>query len=88
MTEKKKKTKKEKLSEAQKHYDEGEKYAREGDADRAIECWLKTIELNPDHFDAWYNLGNALYMDKGNWEKAFECWGRALKIKPEDIDCM
>ncbi|MHA1441966.1 MAG: tetratricopeptide repeat protein, partial [Candidatus Heimdallarchaeota archaeon] len=88
MAKKKKLTKKKKLAEAQKHYDEGEKYAREGVADSAIECWLKTTELNPDHFDAWYNLGNVLYMEKGNWEKAFACWGRALQIKPDDIDVM
>ena len=77
-----------KKGKAQKHYDEGEKYARAGDEDRAIECFIETVELNPDHFDAWYNLGNVLYMGKNDWEKAFECWGRSLRIKPDDIDCM
>ena len=74
VTKKKKLTKKEKLAKAQKHYDEGEKYAQQGDADEAIECWKKTVELNPDHFDAWYNLGNAFYMGNNDWENAFKCW--------------
>ena len=77
-----------KIQEAQEYYDKGLVYGQEGDADGAIECWQKTVDLNPDHFDGWYNLGNAYHIGKGDIEKAVECWNKALELKPDNIDVL
>ena len=40
-----------------------------GDADGAIACWLKAVEIDPAHKLALYNLG-VVYLDKGDKAKA------------------
>lgn len=44
---------------------------KEGDQDGAIEAYAKAIELNPEYFDAFYNLG-ALHFNRGV-EKNTQC---------------
>ncbi|MHA1243287.1 MAG: tetratricopeptide repeat protein, partial [Candidatus Heimdallarchaeota archaeon] len=78
-----KKTKKE---EAEHCYKTGEDYGNKGDADEAIIWWKKTIEHDPEHFLAWYNLGNVYFWGKEDLENAFEHWEKALELKPDDID--
>ena len=50
--------KKKRLQKADEYYNKGLAYGQEGDPDGAIECWEKTVELNPEHFDGWYNLNS------------------------------
>jgi len=48
------------------HYAKGTIYDTDSllqDKDKAIESYLKTVELDPNHFDAYYNLG-AIYYNK------------------------
>ncbi|NND77924.1 MAG: tetratricopeptide repeat protein [Flavobacteriales bacterium] len=42
----------------------GNTYEREGNAEGAIEAYTKAIELDPEYFDAFYNLG-ALHFNRG-----------------------
>ena len=86
MAKKKAKSKENKIKEAEDFYDKGFEYAQKSDADGAIECWEKTVELDPKHFIGWYDLGNAYYLGKEDIAKAFECWEKALELKPDDID--
>jgi tetratricopeptide (TPR) repeat protein len=38
----------------------GQALLRNGDRPRAIQCWRKVIEMNPDHGEALYNLSRLL----------------------------
>ena len=71
---------------AEEFYQKGLDFGKEGDAEGAIECWGKTVELNPKHFEGWYNLGNAYDIGKGDLESALECWKKALELKSDNID--
>ena len=55
-----------------------------GDFDRAIEYCYKAIEVDPDSFVAWNNLGYA-YGYKGNLDKAIECYERAIELNSNDV---
>jgi len=79
---------KKKILEAEEFYQKGLVYGNESDADGAIECWQKTVELNPNHFEGWYNLGNVYDIGKGDLERALECWNKALELKPDDVDVL
>jgi tetratricopeptide (TPR) repeat protein len=57
--------------------------AREGDTERAIGYFVQALQVNPDHFVALQNLGNA-YRQQKRWEEARVTLQRALAIKPED----
>ena len=50
----------------------------------AIENWKKAINLNPQYFHAYTNLGNALSILK-KYEEAFEQFDKASKIRPNEI---
>ncbi|TKJ19477.1 MAG: hypothetical protein CEE43_15065 [Promethearchaeota archaeon Loki_b32] len=78
---------KKKIAEAEDYYKKGLVYGQESDVNGAIECWQKTVELNPNHFEGWYNLGNVYDIGKGDLERALECWNRALELKPDEVMC-
>ena len=42
----------------------------------------KTIEIDPKHAGAYYNLGN-IYREKENWSLAIDNYNRAIDIKPD-----
>ena len=86
MSEKNTIQKNKKISEAEEFYQKGLLYGEQSDADGVIESWQKTVELNPDHFEAWYNLGNAFDIGRGDLESALKCWNRALELKSDDVD--
>ena len=50
--------------------------------DKAIECYDKAIELDPNN-PAWNNMGLA-YDDKKEYDKAIECYEKAIKLEPND----
>ena len=48
----------------------------------AVSSYKQAIQLKPEHYIAWHNLGNAL--DKlGRHEEAVYSYDRAIKIKPD-----
>jgi superkiller protein 3 len=51
-----------------------------GNFDKAIECWQKAIELEPDFAEAFFNMGMA-YETKGNKSKAAECKKKAEELR-------
>jgi tetratricopeptide (TPR) repeat protein len=59
--------------------------AREGDSAKAVEYFERALQLNPDHFVALENLGNA-YRQQKRPDEARAALERALAIKPEDPD--
>ncbi|MGI9516902.1 MAG: tetratricopeptide repeat protein, partial [Pirellulaceae bacterium] len=50
--------------------------------EEAVDANQKIINLNPDYFKAYYNLGNAL-VAKGQLDIAIEAYHRAIEIKPD-----
>ena len=50
----------------------------------SIECFNKTLKLDPNYESAWYNKGYSLfYID--NYQKANECFDRLLELNPENV---
>jgi tetratricopeptide (TPR) repeat protein len=65
------------------HYNQGWiKLVLEKDYDSATHFFLKTVEIEPQYTDAWYNLGLS-YSARKNNTKAIECFKNVLKIDPE-----
>jgi len=69
-------------------YNEEEIYTVLGNAyyglyedDKAIEAHEKALEINPEYYEAWVNLG-IVYRYIGNYEKAEECYNKAYDINP------
>lgn len=48
----------------------------------AIEPFNILLQMNPQHVDAWFNLGNA-YQMAGNDADAAQCYLRALALEPD-----
>ena len=57
--------------------------ARDRDTANAITYFRQALQLDPDHFVALENLGNA-YKQEKRWEEARQTLERALAIKPAD----
>lgn len=55
--------------------------------EEAIGCLEKSVALNPDSFEANYNLGRALF-GKGLFERAIVSYGKALRLKQEHVDTL
>lgn len=48
----------------------------------AIECYQRAIQLNPEFFEAYHNLG-LVYLQQQQWPQAIEVFERALALKPD-----
>ena len=55
---------------------------RLGDKPKAIECYERAIELDPDYALGWFNLGGMHWNDR-NIEKAVSVWREALARFPD-----
>jgi len=49
--------------------------------EKAIECYGRALEINPNYAKVWYNKGNAL-SKLGRHKEAIECYDRVLEINP------
>lgn len=59
-------------------------YAKERQFDKAIQNYLKAIELNPKSYAAYNNLGNIMfYIDR---KKAIEYYLKSIEINPNQVD--
>jgi tetratricopeptide (TPR) repeat protein len=47
----------------------------------AIECYDKSLKLNPDNAIDWNNKG-AAFDELGKYDEAIECYDKALAIDP------
>ncbi|MFX0188360.1 MAG: tetratricopeptide repeat protein [Candidatus Hodarchaeota archaeon] len=53
---------------------------------KAIKCFKKIIEIEPDNYRAIYNLGIS-YFNLGRMKKAIYAYNEAIKIKPDYKHC-
>lgn len=63
----------------------GDLYARHGDSTEAVKFWEKTLEIDPDHFEALRNIGRAA-LEKEQFERAVTFLKKALEIKSNTPD--
>ena len=54
-------------------------------SDETIKTYEKTIEINPNDSDAWYNKGVALGK-LGKFNEAMKVYDKAIEINPNDSD--
>ena len=67
---------------ADKYFQQGYAYSMINEAEKAIECYNKYLEIEPEDIAVLSNLG-AMYGRLNNWDKALEIFNTSLKIKPE-----
>jgi tetratricopeptide (TPR) repeat protein len=73
---------------SEQYFNRGLQLSAEGDTEGAIENYKKCLELNPQYYDAWNNLGNAYMMlkmdsvDDNLCELAVQCFRKALELNP------
>ncbi len=61
-------------------FHEAVEFMRQGDYDRAAECYCKAVEMDPDYLPAHNNLA-IVYEKKPAWhQKAIEQWERVLEL--------
>ena len=58
-------------------------YHREGRYEKAIQCFRKVTEIDPDFYLGWLNLGGS-FLASGSPQKALEAQLRALELRPDD----
>jgi tetratricopeptide (TPR) repeat protein len=56
--------------------------SKKGERAKAFDCFTKSLEQNPRHFESHYNLGN-LYFDEENFRLARLHYEFAAEIEPE-----
>lgn len=56
--------------------------SKAGRVAKAFDCFTKSLEHNPRHFESHYNLGN-LYLDEGNLRLAKLHYELALEVDPQ-----
>ena len=66
---------------ADEHVTLGNSLVEEGKFDRAIECYSRAIEFNPNLAIAYHNLGEMLLGEK-RWEEAIANYEKAIEINP------
>ena len=48
---------------------------------KAIDCFQKATQINPNNYSTWSDLG-AAYFNLGNYQKGIECQQRAIQMNP------
>lgn len=65
-------------------YEQGMVEFAAGEFERAIECYRRAVELDPNYFDAWHALGMA-YLRAGRVQDAIAAGKRAVELNPNDM---
>ncbi len=68
----------------EEHYDQGMAEFAIAEYEKAIECYRKAVDLDPNYFDAWHALGMA-FLRASRIPDAIEAGNRAVEINPNDM---
>ena len=68
----------------EEHYDQGMAEFAAAEYEKAVDCYRKAIEVDPDYFDAWHALGMA-YLRAGRIQDAIAAGKRAVELNPNDM---
>ena len=63
---------------------EGFNHWSKGEYEKAIECYDKAIELNPQQTSAYLNRG-VVYNVMGNYDRAIQDYDRAIELEPTSV---
>ncbi|MDY6359393.1 MAG: tetratricopeptide repeat protein [Cyanobacteriota bacterium] len=66
------------------YVEQGDRAYREMKTNRAIRLYNKGVKLYPEHYTAWYNLGN-LYVSYEDYYAALYAYSQAFKYNPKMI---
>jgi tetratricopeptide (TPR) repeat protein len=61
--------------------------SKKGQIAEAMDCFHKSLQINPNDSDVLYNLGNA-FARFGNWDEAINNYQHALQIIPNQPDIL
>jgi|YNPMSStandDraft_2_1061718.scaffolds.fasta_scaffold57065_2 tetratricopeptide (TPR) repeat protein len=67
-----------------KFLEEGSRQYLKGNINKAIDCFLKVLELDPNNVKALFYLSIA-YMDTSNYEKALNVLDKLLEIDSKHV---
>ena len=67
------------------YYEQGRLYYNQGEIDKALDRFLKVVEINPIHSNALYSIGLALEL-KGEEKLALEYFKRVLELNPDSLE--
>ncbi|MFQ6059899.1 MAG: tetratricopeptide repeat protein [Thermoplasmata archaeon] len=73
------------LNKSERLYMEGVRAFKAGGLMKAAELFEEVVEMYPDNYEAWGNLGKCCAL-MGYKKKAIKCYKRALSVAP-DYDC-
>lgn len=62
-------------------FNEGNNFYEQGNTDEAIKRYLKSVELNSNNVESWYNLGGN-YLLKDDTKNALWAWQNVLNLDP------
>lgn len=74
-------TEKQKIKSFWETYRKAQKYRVEGKWEDAVLYYEKALEIDNDHEDARFNLGN-MYLELKQYEKAEKCWIDIVEVNP------
>ena len=66
------------------HFCQGNYFLDKNDLNKAVQAYQVAIELNPDFYLAYYNLGEALEKI-GRLREAVEAYKHAVRLQPQDV---
>ncbi len=67
---------------AQEHFNVAVYHQNQGEIDKALEGFKKSVELNPEYYPAHYRLGN-IYWEKEKINEAIQEWEITVKLQPK-----
>ena len=73
------------LADADSLFNLGKALVKQGDRQRAVNCYSLAIDLKPDFFAAYHKLGETL-IQMGRRQEAIECYRKAVDNNPRDTD--
>ena len=68
-------------------YKKGYEFGEVGEYKKALECYDKALEMDPNFIMAWISKGN-MFRELGKPEEAVECYDKALEINPHSSDAL
>ena len=64
-------------------YKQALSYMEQGEKQRAIEFFDKTLEMDPNYSPAWNDKG-IVYMELKNFDEALKCFDNVMKVDPSN----
>jgi protein O-mannosyl-transferase len=61
--------------------------SKKGQLAEAMDCFHKSLQINPNDSDVFYNLGN-VFAKLGDWDQAIDNYHHALQVTPNQPDVL